>query len=99
MSIWRLQCAWQFDTIAPKDAMVITPHFETLNPTPDIQALCEDMVAGLESISPGTAELRVKGYDAQGSVKTQVAVVDGVALTTQYDYDAHGNLVKEKDAL
>lgn len=67
MSIWRLQCSWQYDTVAARDAMVITPHFEVLNPNPDVQQLCEDMVSGLQGITNSTGEVRVKGYDAQGS--------------------------------
>ena len=67
MSVWRLQCSWQADTIAPRERILITPHFEVLNPTPDIQQLCEDMLTGLQTISPFAGEMRVTGYDAQGT--------------------------------
>jgi len=67
MSIWRLQCTWQYDTAAPRDRVTITPHFETLNPAPDIQQLCEDLLAGLQGIKNHTGEVQVRGYDAQGS--------------------------------
>lgn len=68
MPIWRLQVSWQKDTAAPRDRMVITPHFNDVGATTDPQNLCDDLLAGLNTITPTTGELRVKAYDAQGSV-------------------------------
>ena len=68
MSIWRLQCSWQYHSVNARDKVVITPHFEILNPAPDIQQLCEDMVTGLQTITNHVGEVQVKGYDAQGSI-------------------------------
>jgi hypothetical protein len=68
MPIWRLQCTWQADTVAPRERMMITPHFNDLGATTDPQNLCNDMLAGLNTITPFTGELRVTAYDAQGNV-------------------------------
>lgn len=68
MSIWRLQVSWQLDSVNVRDQVVITPHFEVLNPSVDVQQLCEDLAQGIKTVCPGTEELRVKGYDAQGTV-------------------------------
>jgi hypothetical protein len=67
MSIWRLQASWQYDSASARDRVTINPHFEVLNPAPDVQQLCQDLAVGLDAISPSTAEIQVKGYDAQGS--------------------------------
>jgi hypothetical protein len=68
MPIWRLQASWQLDTAAPRDRVVITPHFNDIGATTDPQNLCDDLLAGLETVLPTSGELRVKAYDAQGSV-------------------------------
>jgi len=68
MPIWRLQCSWQLDTAAPRDAVMITPHFNDIGATTDPQNLCDDMLAGLNTVFPTSGEIRVKAYDAQGSI-------------------------------
>jgi hypothetical protein len=68
MPVWRLQTSWQLDTAAPKDRVVITPHFNDVGATTDPQNLCNDLLAGLESITPTTGEVKVTAYDAQGTV-------------------------------
>jgi hypothetical protein len=68
MPIWRLQVSWQLDTAAPRDGVIITPHFNDIGATTDPQNLCDDMLAGISTILPSTGEIRVKAYDAQGSV-------------------------------
>jgi len=68
MPIWRLQCTWQLDTVAPRDKVMITPHFNDIGATTDPQNLCDDMLAGLQTITQHTGEVQVKAYDAQGSV-------------------------------
>lgn len=68
MPIYRLQCTWQLDTVAPRDKVMITPHFDVLNPAADPQGLCEDLLTGLQTITQHTGEVQVKAYDAQGTV-------------------------------
>jgi hypothetical protein len=68
MPVWRLQCTWQIDSAAPKDKVMITPHFNDIGATTDPQNLCDDMLAGLETIKSTTGEVQVKAYDAQGSI-------------------------------
>lgn len=68
MPVWRLQLSWQVDTVAPRDQMVITPHFDDHGVTTDPQNLCEDLVAAVNGIKLHAGELRCKAYDAQGSV-------------------------------
>ena len=68
MGIWRLQASWQLDTVAARDRVTINPHVEILNPAPDMQQICQDLLTGLEAITPTTGEIRVKAYDAQGTV-------------------------------
>jgi hypothetical protein len=47
--------------------MMVTPHFKDVAGSADPQSLCEDMLAGLEAITPITGEVRVTAYDAQGT--------------------------------
>jgi len=68
MPVWRLQTAWQLDTTAPRDRMVITPHFNDVGATTDPQNLCDDWLAALQVIAPTTGQLSVTAYDAQGTV-------------------------------
>jgi len=67
MPIYKLQCAWSLDSVNPRDRMVITPHFHTLNPIPELDTLCNDMLTGLQSIQSTAGELSVKAYDAQSA--------------------------------
>jgi hypothetical protein len=68
MPIWKLQTSWQVDTAAPRDRFVITPHFNDIGATTDPQNLCDDLLAGLSTMTPWSGELRVTAYDAQGTV-------------------------------
>lgn len=68
MPVWRLQCTWQVDSVAPRDRMMITPHFNDIGATTDPQNLCDDLLAGLQSVTACTGEVRVTAYDAQGSI-------------------------------
>jgi hypothetical protein len=68
MPVWRLQCTWQKDTVAPKDRVMITPHFNDIGATTDPQNLCNDLLAGLQTVHNSTGEVRVTAYDAQGTV-------------------------------
>jgi len=67
MPVWRLQTAWSADSVAAKDHIVITPHFNDQGATTDPQNLCEDLANGLEAIHPFAGELKVTAYDAQGT--------------------------------
>jgi hypothetical protein len=77
MPVLRLQVSFGADTAFPRDRLVITPHFNVgfalpepndLNPSPDAQALCNDLGDALQTWSGQVRELTVKAYDAQGSV-------------------------------
>jgi hypothetical protein len=68
MPVWRLQASWQLDSAAPRDRVTITPHFNDVGATTDPQNLCDDLLAGLQALKNCTGEVRVKAYDAQGSV-------------------------------
>jgi len=67
MPIWRLQTSFGFDTNLPRDQMVITPHFDDAGVGTDPQGLCDDLAAALDTWTPGTMQITVKAYDAQGS--------------------------------
>ena len=67
MPVWKLQTYFQFDTAFPRDRMCITPVFDDRGITTDPQGLCEDLANALDTWTPGTMEIRVKAYDAQGS--------------------------------
>lgn len=68
MPCWRMQCSWQMDTSFPRDAMVITPHFNDTLPGSDPQGLCDDLADALNTWDTVTTQLTVKAYDAQGTV-------------------------------
>jgi hypothetical protein len=68
MPVWKLQISWLKDTVAPRERMVITPHFNDIAAGSDPQNLCDDMLGGLQTIQPTTGEIKVTCYDAQGTV-------------------------------
>jgi hypothetical protein len=67
MPVWRLQCAWQYDTTFPADSLVITPHFRDDDLLTSPQELCDDLADALGTWDAGTPQLVVKAYDAQGT--------------------------------
>jgi hypothetical protein len=67
MPIFRLQVAWQIDSAFPRDAMVITPHFNDVGITTDADSLCEDLATALEAWDTTPTQVTVKAYDAQGT--------------------------------
>jgi hypothetical protein len=67
MPVWRLQTYFQFDTAFPRDRMVITPTFDDRGVGTDPQGLCDDLAAALDTWTPGTMQIKVNAYDAQGS--------------------------------
>jgi hypothetical protein len=62
-----MQCTWQYDSAAPRDRVMITPHFNDTGAGSDPQGLCDDLLNELMGITPGSGEVRVTAYDAQGS--------------------------------
>ncbi len=67
MPVWRLQTYFAFDSSFPRDRMVITPCFDDRGLGTDPQGLCNDLAAALNTWTPGTMEIQVKAYDAQGT--------------------------------
>jgi len=67
MPIWRLQSWFGFDSAFARDRMMITPHFDDRGLGTDPQGLCDDLAAQLDTWTPGTMEIGVRAYDAQGS--------------------------------
>ena len=67
MPIYRLQCSFGADTAFPRDRFVFTPHFNVSLPGADVQALCEDLLTGLQTWLNVTGEVAVRAYDAQGT--------------------------------
>ena len=56
------------DSTEPGDAMLITPHFSTINPAIDGQALVDDLLAAWQGWLPSayrTTQIGVKLYNAQ----------------------------------
>lgn len=54
------------DSTQVRDASVITPHFATrIDPTPNVDALCEDLATGVSAWLPSLRQVRVRAYDAQ----------------------------------
>jgi hypothetical protein len=67
MPLWRLQCQWAADNTTPRDALVITPHFNDTLVGSDPQGLCDDLADGLAAFSTETRQVIVTAYDAQGT--------------------------------
>jgi hypothetical protein len=57
------------DTTFPRDAVVMTPHFDDGGITTDPQALCDDLAAALNTwmVGANTRQVKVTAYDAQGT--------------------------------
>jgi hypothetical protein len=67
MAVYRMQCAFQYNSAFPRDRMVITPHFEDTGVGSDPDGLTADLAAALQTWSGSTGEIRVTSYDAQGT--------------------------------
>jgi hypothetical protein len=68
MPILRLQAAvWQ-DSLEPRDAMVINPHFNVSGAFTDANQLCADLADALVTYYTAEGQIRVRSYDAQGTV-------------------------------
>lgn len=68
MPIWRLNVEMAGDSVLPRDAMTITPHFNDGGVGSDPQGLCDDLCAAVAAYCEGTRQVEVTAYDAQGSV-------------------------------
>lgn len=67
MPIWKLQTSiWQ-DSVLPRDAFVITPHFNDQGVGTDAQGLCDDLADAIDVWLPNVNQINVKAYDAQGA--------------------------------
>jgi hypothetical protein len=67
MPVWRLQTSIWYDSTLPRDAMVMTPHFNDSGVGTDPQGLCEDLADIIDNIANGTPQIVVRAYDAQGT--------------------------------
>lgn len=68
MPVWRLQTEISSDSTLPRDGIVMTPHFNDGGVGSDPQGLCDDLAAGIHTWLGKTRQIRVKAYDAQGTV-------------------------------
>jgi hypothetical protein len=70
MPVWRLQTAIWADTTLPRDAMVITPHFDDHGALTDPEGLATDLANAISDwMEPVDGrQIQVKAYDAQGAV-------------------------------
>lgn len=73
MPVWRLQTAIQGDSVFPRDAMVITPHFNDAGALTDPQTLCNDLATAISGylLTPNSKQVTVRAYDAQGTVPVE----------------------------
>lgn len=91
MPVWRMQCSFQMDSSFPRDAMIITPHFNDTLPGSDPEGLCEDLAVALGAWAPSGGAITVKAYDAQGTPPVYPAadftVRPGTAPTSSVNRD------------
>lgn len=67
MTVLRMQVSvWQ-DSLAPRDAINITPHFEMTGALQDADALCESLADAIAGYYAGEGQIRVRSYDAEGT--------------------------------
>lgn len=67
MPVWRLQSSFQVTTAFPRDAMVITPHFNDSGALTNPQGLCNDLADAYADWIGLFTEITVTAYDAQGT--------------------------------
>lgn len=77
MPIWRLNVEAAGDSVLPRDAMTITPHFNDGGVGSDPQGLCDDLCAAMASYYSPARQIEVTAYDAQG---TPPVVPQGYAI-------------------
>lgn len=64
MAVYRMQCAWQVGSTAPRDRMIINPVFHDQGVASDPESLTEDLATALNAWAANPNELVVKCYDA-----------------------------------
>ena len=67
MPLWRLQVQIAADTTLPRDALVLTPHFNDAGALTDPESLCQDLADGIAAWSAVPRQVIVTAYDAQGT--------------------------------
>lgn len=68
MPVWKLQTAIWRDSVLPRDAMVMTPHFNDEGVGSDPQGLCEDLAVAIAAwAARAPNQVTVTAYDAQGT--------------------------------
>lgn len=77
MPIWRLNVEAAADSLLPRDAITITPHFNDGGVSSDPQGLCDDLCAAMATYYNGGRQIEVTAYDAQG---TPPVVPQGYAI-------------------
>jgi hypothetical protein len=80
MPIWKLQTSIWNDTLLPRDAFTITPHFNDQGVGTDPQGLCEDLAAAISAWCGPLQQVTVKAYDAQGTPPVYPAGEDTAVL-------------------
>jgi len=83
MPIWRLQTEMWVNSTLPRDAWVVTPHFDDHGITTDPQGLCDDWADAVAALLLPARQVRVKAYDAQGSIPVypQGEAIRGLGLS------------------
>lgn len=77
MPIWRLNVETYGDSVLPRDAMTITPHFNDGGVGSDPQGLCDDLADAMVTYWSTARQVEVTAYDAQG---TPPVVPQGYAI-------------------
>lgn len=67
MPVWKLQTAIQVNSLFPRDAWVVTPHFNDAGVGSDPQGLCTDWAQAVAILTGDERQVTVRAYDAQGS--------------------------------
>lgn len=67
MPVWKLQTSMWVNSVLPRDAWVVTPHFNDGGIGTDPQQLCEDWAAAVATLTGSERQVTVKAYDAQGT--------------------------------
>lgn len=65
MTIVRAQCSVWHDSVLPRDAITINPHFEDTSGVLPLQAFADALATYFDGLVAGTCQTLVKLYDAQ----------------------------------
>ena len=64
---YRMQCSWAFDSLFPRDRLMINPCFQDNGATSDPNGLCAALATALQTWAGTINELKVKAYDLEGT--------------------------------